>query len=93
MSFSGEVKAELADVEPKARHCQVGELGAMLEVAGKPFFDAAAGESGLRIRTESPYVVRKVFTIADKAITTLKMMNGIRPHLNSNIMKESMLFG
>ena len=67
MSFSGEVKAELADVEPKARHCQVGELGAMLEVAGKPFFDAAAGESGLRIRTESPDVVRKVFTIADKA--------------------------
>lgn len=67
MSFSGEVKAELADVEPKARHCQISELGAMLEIAGRPYFDAAAGESGLRIRTESADVVRKVFTIADKA--------------------------
>ena len=67
MSFSQDLKAELADVMPKARHCQISELEAVLEIAGRPFFNRETGKTGFRIRTENSDLVRKVFTIADKA--------------------------
>ena len=67
MSFSSDLKAELADVMPKARHCQISEIEAMLEISGRPFFDAKTGQSGVRIRTESRDLVRKFFTILNKA--------------------------
>ncbi len=66
MSFSGEVREELAKHTGPARHCQIAELAAMLVCCGA----AVKGEDGtaaLEIRTENAAVLRKCFTLLRKA--------------------------
>ena len=79
MSFSGEVKRELADVLPEGRHCQVAELAAMITIAGardgeKTKIDEKKDVLSI-LRTENEILQRKFFTLYQKAF----MMREVRP--------------
>lgn len=65
MSFSGEVKEELAGHVSSSRHCQLAELSAIICFLGRVEAD---GESGIRLglQTENEAVLRKCFTLLKK---------------------------
>lgn len=65
MSFSGEVKEELARNISPARHCQIAELAAILSFCGQYGRDAD-GNYTLGFQTENAAVVRKGFTLLKK---------------------------
>lgn len=65
MSFSGEIKEELLRREPKARHCCLAELSAILYICGE-FSEDRKGRCVLRFRTENLPVARKCFTLMKK---------------------------
>ena len=62
MSFSGKIKEELAGHLAKARHCNLAELSALVEMTGE-FRTGENGRCGLHIHTENLAVARKVFTL------------------------------
>lgn len=66
MSFSGEVKEELSKQISEARHCQIAEIAALLNMSGKVMV-SADGEYALKIHTENENVARKCFTLLEKA--------------------------
>ncbi len=75
MSFSGEVKEELARHVGQARHCQIAELAAILACCA----ECGEGENGARrleIRTENSAVVRKCFTLLKKTFNIDNVMQG-----------------
>ena len=65
MSFSGEIKEELAVQYAKARHCNLAELSAIFGMCGE-FYEARNGTCALRFRTENFPVARKCFTLMKK---------------------------
>ncbi|MBO4750770.1 MAG: DNA-binding protein WhiA [Lachnospiraceae bacterium] len=66
MSFSGEVKQELAGKVSPARHCQLAELAAILHFCGEFGMDDA-GRFCIGLQTENERIVRKCFTLLKKA--------------------------
>lgn len=64
MSFSGEVKDELAKQLGKSRHCQIAELAAILAFDGK--IERHVCGDVLEITTENPTLARKCFTLIKK---------------------------
>lgn len=85
MSFSADVKEELGKYISSASHCQIAELAAILHYQGH----LVRGENGklqLHIVTENPSVIRKCFTILNKAfnIKTAEMeQECLQNHKNS----------
>ncbi len=65
MSFSGEIKEELAVQYAKARHCNLAELSAILGICGE-FAEDKNGICVLKFRTENFPVARKCFTLMKK---------------------------
>lgn len=65
MSFSGNVKDELAGHVNMARHCQIAELAAILQFCGE-IAKNESGENVLYIRAENEAVVKKCFTLLRK---------------------------
>lgn len=65
MSFSGEVKEELAKHISTARHCQMAELAALLSFCGQYGRDEN-GQFTIGFQTENEAVVRKSFTLLQK---------------------------
>ena len=65
MSFSGEVKEELAKHISPARHCQIAELAAILHYCGQYGRDDD-GFYTIGFQTENEAVVRKSFTLLKK---------------------------
>lgn len=66
MSFSSEVKAELAGQYGRSRHCQLAELAGMLELEGH--VDEATGEVSLE--TENSLLLEKYGILLKKAFGT-----------------------
>ena len=64
MSFSGEVKKELAKRISPARHCQIAELAALMSFCGE-YGQNQAGFT-LGFQTENEAVLRKGFTLLKK---------------------------
>lgn len=65
MSFSGQVKQELAQQYPKARHCRLAELAAITGFSGiHP--PKEEGEAKICFRTENADLARKYFTLLKK---------------------------
>lgn len=64
MSFSGKVKEELVEQIPKARHCQLAELAALIGSCGE--WNEMDGKIRIEIETENVSVVRKCFTLLEK---------------------------
>ena len=66
MSFSAEVKEELAKHISPARHCQMAELSAMLHYAGQ-YGLMEDGTLTIGFQSENEAVLRKGFTLLKKA--------------------------
>lgn len=66
MSFSGEVKEELAEHLSPARHCQFAELAAMLCFSGQ-YGRNEDGNFSIGFQLENEKVLRKCFTLLRKA--------------------------
>ena len=66
MSFSAEVKEELAKHMSSARHCQLAELSAMLHFAGQ-YGLMEDGSLTIGFQSENEAVLRKGFTLLKKA--------------------------
>ncbi len=66
MSFSGDIKKELSQIVPEARHCQLSELSAIIGACGEVLLDEN-GKKYLRISSENISVIRKCFTLLKKA--------------------------
>lgn len=67
MSFSSEVKEELAKHISPARHCQIAELAALMNFSGQ-YGRSAEGDFMIGFQTENEAVVRKGFTLLKKHI-------------------------
>lgn len=65
MSFSQQVKEELAGVYSSSRHCQLAEIAAIVEFCGKIVEEE--GRTVIKIQTENKTVARKYFTLVRKA--------------------------
>lgn len=65
MSFSSEVKAELAKRISPGRHCQIAELAAIMNFCGQYGRDENGGFT-IGFQTENEAVVRKGFTLLKK---------------------------
>lgn len=77
MSFSSEVKEELAKHISPARHCQIAELAALLHFSGQ-YGQDRTGSLTIGFQTENEAVVRKGFTLLKKTynIETDVAVNG-----------------
>lgn len=65
MSFSGNVKDELAGHMPAARHCQIAELAAILQFCAR-IVKTQSGKNALEINAENETVLKKCFTLLRK---------------------------
>lgn len=65
MSFSGEVKEELARQISPARHCQIAELAAIMHFCGQ-YGREENGRYTIGLQTENEAVYRKCFTLLKK---------------------------
>lgn len=61
MSFSGQIREELAQVISSPRHCQLAELAALVQFCGHIEEDGS-----LLVQSENPLVIRKCFTLLKK---------------------------
>lgn len=66
MSFSGEVKKELCKCSVPARHCQIGEITAILYMCGRIRINEK-DEYSILVQTENVTVARRVYTLVRKA--------------------------
>ena len=65
MSFSGKIKEELAEHSTDARHCNLAELSAIVQMCGH-FSEDFKGRITLQVDTENYPVARKCFTFMRK---------------------------
>ncbi len=79
MSFSGEVKGELAAQISASRHCQIAELAAMVCYGGR-MEQKEEGQSRLLIQTENEKVIRKGFTLLEKSFNICTGVMGKGPY-------------
>ena len=73
MSFSSDVKEELASHVSAARHCQIAELAAILNYCGQ-LGRTSDGRFSVGFQTENEAVVRKGFTLLQK---TYNIVSGV----------------
>lgn len=79
MSFSGEVKEELAGQISSSRHCQIAELAAMVCYSGR-LEQANTGNACLTIQAENEKVIRKGFTLLQKSFNICTGVIGKGPY-------------
>ena len=65
MSFSSNVKDELAEAYSSARHCQIAEIAAMLSMDGQ-ILGEERGHLVVVLHTENLAVAKKYFTLLKK---------------------------
>lgn len=65
MSFSSNVKDELAEAYSSARHCQIAEIAAMLSMDGQ-IYGVEKGHPVVVLHTENLTVAKKYFTLLKK---------------------------
>ena len=64
MSFSSDVKEELAGVMPKARHCRIAEISAIMHFAGQ-IGVMPGGEVAIGFNTQASSLLKKGFTLIE----------------------------
>lgn len=87
MSFSKDVKAELAESISNARHCRLAELSAIISICGRVGVDIK-GQYRLAIHTENSAVARKCCKLITKVfhvnlevmIRTSRVMSGVHTY-------------
>lgn len=85
MSFSGTVKAELAEYISPARHCQLAELSALIHFGGRLTNDGCHLDLGM----ENETVARKCFTLLQK---TYNINNVIREADEEKVLQALHLY-
>ena len=85
MSFSGEVKEELAKHISSARHCRIAELAALLSFCGQYGREASGGYT-IGFQTENEAVVRKSFTLLQKTFNIEAEAVVSRNRLSENVI-------
>ena len=88
MSFSAEVKEELAKHISPARHCQMAELSAMLHYAGQ-YGLMEDGTLTIGFQSENEAVLRKGFTLLKKAYNIDTVIGVTTEHRRSSCRKLS----
>ena len=78
MSFSGNVKDELTEKMPSARHCQLAELAGLFHACGQ-LGRAADGTISIGFATEREPVIRKGFTLLKKTFNIVGEINEKSP--------------
>ncbi len=86
MSFSGEVREELAGNISPARHCRIAELSAFIGMCGTVVINSF-DRCSIKIHSENLLVARKVFTLIEKTFN-IKADISVR----RNILKESVSY-
>lgn len=79
MSFSGEVKEELAGQISSSRHCQIAELAAMVCYCGR-LKGGNTENPCLTIQAENEKVIRKGFTLLQKSFNICTGVTGKGPY-------------
>lgn len=69
MSFSGQMKLELAKIIPQARHCQLAELSALYQFCNK---DISQNHTIMVFSSENELVIQKCFTLLKKTFNMYK---------------------
>lgn len=87
MSFSSDVKEELARQFSKARHCQIAEIAAAIGFSGK--LKVQDKEVCLQLETENVALARKYFTLLKKTFN-INTDISIREHKN---LGKSKIYG
>ena len=99
MSFSGNVREELAKNISPARHCRIAELAAFIGLCGTVVINRF-DRCGIKIHTENVLVARKVFTLIEKTFnikTDISVRRNVakkafRMRLSSDGMKTRCVF-
>ena len=92
MSFSGEVKEELAEHISHARHCQMAELAAMMSLSGQYGRDSR-GLYTIGFQLENDTVLRKCFTLLRKTYNIEKNIGITEEEMQSIYQKFGDLKG
>lgn len=69
MSFSGQMKIELAKIVPQARHCQLAELAALYKFCNK---EISQNPPIIVLSSENEIVIQKCFTLLKKTFNMYK---------------------
>lgn len=85
MSFSSDVKEEIAGHISKSRHCQIAELAAFIVFCGR-VVRTRTGENLLRFQTENRVVAEQAARLALEAFSSNleAVSNGNRPSIKNN---------
>ena len=84
MSFSGDVKQELARHMNEARHCMLAEIAALIQMAGMIEL-GKDGKAIIKFQTENAAVARKYFTLIKK---TFNINTEVSLRRNRNLKKN-----
>lgn len=84
MSFSGDVKQELARHISEARHCMIAELAALIQMAGE-IQTSEDGKTSIKFQIENAAVARKYFTLIKK---TFRINTEVTLRRNTNLKKN-----
>ena len=88
MSFSSDVKNELSLQVPKARHCILAELAAIVGMCGAICI-SASGSYKMRIHTENITVARKSFTLLQK---TFNISSDVSVHIHKGSSRSNRIY-
>lgn len=87
MSFSAEIKEELAKHVASARHCQIAELTAIMHFCGQ-YGEDKEGNLTIGFQTENEAVVRKGFTLLKKTYN-INVDIGINGQEKANLIAKT----
>ncbi|MCR5149511.1 MAG: DNA-binding protein WhiA [Eubacterium sp.] len=80
MSFSSDLKNELAEINPHAQHCRIAELSALISLLGKYF------DEKIMIRTENEVVFNKICRLVRKTFDNAEEMMYTSMSSGTNIL-------
>ncbi|MBP5553590.1 MAG: DNA-binding protein WhiA [Lachnospiraceae bacterium] len=83
MSFSSDVKEELAGVIPQARHCRIAELSAIMHLAGQ--IGVSEGDVTLGFNAFGESLIKKGFTLLEITFNIGKSLKSSDPEFDSLI--------
>ena len=83
MSFSSDVKEELAGVIPQARHCRIAELSAIMHLAGQ--IGVSEGDVTIGFNAFGEALIKKGFTLLEITFNIGKSLKSSDPEFDSLI--------
>ncbi len=81
MSFSSDVKEELAGVIPQARHCRIAELSAIMHLAGQ--IGVSEGDVTIGFNAFGESLIKKGFTLLEITFNIGKSLKSSDPEFDS----------